>query len=122
MANNTLKYLIELGLNDKATAAARRFDQQLLVVESHARQVNESLRDSTNGMESKFNMLGNSINQITRELPAFSVSANTGFLAISNNLPILADAIASGSTMVRIGTAIFGARNYVKDDTRESSK
>lgn len=95
MANNTLKYLIELGLNDKATAAARRFDQQLLVVESHARQVNESLRDSTNGMESKFNMLGNSINQITRELPAFSVSANTGFLAISNNLPILADAIAS---------------------------
>jgi len=33
-----------------------------------------------------------------------------------------ADAIASGSTMVRIGTAIFGARNYVKDDTRESSK
>ena len=95
MANNALKYLIELGLNDKATAAARRFDQQLLVVESHARQVNESLRNSTNGMESKFNMLGNSINQITRELPAFSVSANTGFLAISNNLPILADAIAS---------------------------
>lgn len=95
MANNTLKYLIELGLNDKATAAARRFDQQLLVVENHARQVNESLRDSTNGMESKFNMLGNSINQITRELPSFSVSANTGFLAISNNLPILADAIAA---------------------------
>lgn len=95
MANNTLRYLIELGLNDKATAAARRFDQQLLVVENHARQVNQSLQDSTNGMESKFNMLGNSINQITRELPAFSVSANTGFLAISNNLPILADAIAA---------------------------
>lgn len=95
MANNTLRYLIELGLNDKATAAARRFDQQLLVVENHARQVNESLRNSTDGMESKFNMLGNSINQITRELPAFSVSANTGFLAISNNLPILADAIAA---------------------------
>lgn len=43
MANNTLRYLIELGLNDKATAAARRFDQQLLVVENHARQVNQSL-------------------------------------------------------------------------------
>lgn len=95
MANNALKYLIELGLNDKATAAARRFDQQLLVVENHARQVNGSLRATTEGMESKFDMLGNSINQITRELPAFSVSANTGFLAISNNLPILADAIAS---------------------------
>ena len=33
-----------------------------------------------------------------------------------------ADAIASGSTMVRVGTAIFGARNYGKDDTRDSSK
>lgn len=38
-----------------------------------------------------FDGLGNSINQITRELPAFAVNANTGFLAISNNLPMLAD-------------------------------
>jgi len=37
--------------------------------------------------------LGNSINQITRELPAFSLSAQTGFLEISNNIPILADEI-----------------------------
>ena len=28
-----------------------------------------------------------------------------------------ADAIASGSTMVRVGTAIFGARNYAKDSS-----
>ena len=38
-----------------------------------------------------FNGLGNSVNQLTRELPAFAVSANTGFLAISNNLPIFFD-------------------------------
>jgi uncharacterized pyridoxal phosphate-containing UPF0001 family protein len=25
-----------------------------------------------------------------------------------------ADAIAAGSTMIRVGTAIFGARNYAK--------
>lgn len=37
--------------------------------------------------------LGNSINQITRELPAFTYSAQTGFMAISNNIPILADEI-----------------------------
>ena len=37
--------------------------------------------------------LGNSINQLTREMPAFAVSAQTGFLAISNNLPILFDEI-----------------------------
>lgn len=42
---------------------------------------------------STFNGLGNSVNQLTRELPAFAVSMNTGFLAISNNLPIFFDAI-----------------------------
>ncbi|RTK92617.1 MAG: hypothetical protein EKK61_03550 [Rickettsiales bacterium] len=41
-----------------------------------------------------FRNLQTSINQVTRELPAFTVSANTGFLAISNNLPILFDALA----------------------------
>lgn len=40
-----------------------------------------------------FNGLANSINQISRELPAFTFSVQTGFLALSNNLPILADEI-----------------------------
>lgn len=39
------------------------------------------------------NSLNNSINQITRELPAFGISANLGFLAVSNNIPILVDEI-----------------------------
>jgi|GEM_PF-3195417 len=47
-------------------------------------------RAASNG----FNSLQNSINQITRELPAFTFSAQTGFLAISNNIPILIDQIA----------------------------
>lgn len=42
----------------------------------------------------QFDGLGNSINQISRELPAFTYSAQTGFMAISNNIPILADEIA----------------------------
>lgn len=37
--------------------------------------------------------LSNSINQISRELPAFGVSANVGFLAVSNNIPTLIDEI-----------------------------
>jgi len=41
----------------------------------------------------QFNALGNSVNQLSRELPAFGVSLSTGFLAISNNLPILFDSI-----------------------------
>lgn len=39
--------------------------------------------------------LSGSINQITREMPAFANSAQTGFMAISNNLPIMFDAIAN---------------------------
>ena len=39
--------------------------------------------------------LGNSINQLTREAPAFAVSMQTGILAVSNNIPILADEIAN---------------------------
>lgn len=40
-----------------------------------------------------FNPLSNSINQLTREMPAFAFSAQTGFMAISNNLPIFFDAM-----------------------------
>lgn len=42
---------------------------------------------------SSWNGLGNSINQLSREAPAFAVSMHTGFLALSNNIPILADEI-----------------------------
>ncbi len=41
-----------------------------------------------------WNGLQNSINQLSREMPAFVVSAQTGFLALSNNIPILADEIS----------------------------
>lgn len=71
----------------------------------------------------KFNMLNMSVQQVARELPALAISANTFFLAISNNLPILADAIsnarkenaaliAQGKTAVpvwkQVGSAILG--------------
>lgn len=42
---------------------------------------------------SAFNPLSNSIQQLTREMPAFTNSVQTGFMAISNNLPALFDAI-----------------------------
>src|SRR5947207_1803443 len=49
---------------------------------------------------SGFNVLGNSINQLTREAPAFANSMQTGFMAISNNIPIFVDAMnqAAAST------------------------
>lgn len=42
---------------------------------------------------SAFNPLNNSINQLSREMPAFANSVQTGFMAISNNLPIFFDAM-----------------------------
>lgn len=42
---------------------------------------------------SGWNGLQNSINQLTRELPAFTYSVQTGFMAMSNNFPILVDEI-----------------------------
>lgn len=41
----------------------------------------------------KWDGLGNSINQITRELPAFTYSLQTGLMAITNNVPIAIDEI-----------------------------
>jgi len=48
---------------------------------------------------SNFDPLANSIMQVGRELPNFAISANIGFMAISNNLPILADAISDFKRM-----------------------
>lgn len=41
-----------------------------------------------------FNPLSNSINQLTREAPAFANSIGTGFMAVSNNFPAFFDAIS----------------------------
>jgi len=47
---------------------------------------------------SGWNGLGNAINQLTREAPAFAVSLSTGFLAISNNIPTLVDELSRLNT------------------------
>jgi len=39
-----------------------------------------------------FNEMSNAVNQLTREAPAFAWNIQTGFMAISNNIPILVDA------------------------------
>lgn len=46
---------------------------------------------------SSWNGLGVSVQQVARELPSLAVSANTFFLAISNNLPMLADELKKAS-------------------------
>lgn len=54
-----------------------------------------SVVGSIAGATSGFNNLNNAVTQVTREMPAFTNSVSTGFMAISNNLPIFFDAINS---------------------------
>lgn len=56
---------------------------------------------------SGWNGLNVSIQQIARELPALSVSANTFFLAISNNLPIFIDELKLLKKSGQTATSVF---------------
>ncbi|WP_270702959.1 hypothetical protein [Bacteroides xylanisolvens] len=59
-----------------------------------AEQASGRFQRNVGNNASAWNGLGNSVQQVARELPSLAVSANTFFLAISNNLPILVDEIA----------------------------
>jgi low affinity Fe/Cu permease len=72
-----------------AAEKANLLDAKLKEIDS---KVGKNTRNVGN-YKSGFDSLGNSINQLTREAPAFAVSMNTGFLALSNNIPIFTDEI-----------------------------
>ena len=92
--NLELKQLqTQLGATDIGSQAFRNIGTQIALVENQINGALTSISANANRSRSGFNGLNNSINQITRELPAFGLSANIGFLAISNNLPILVDEI-----------------------------
>jgi hypothetical protein len=59
-----------------------------------AEQASGRFQRNVGNYASAWNGLGNSVQQVARELPSLAVNANTFFLAISNNLPILVDEIA----------------------------
>ena len=61
---------------------------------SAAEQASGRFQRNVGNYASAWNGLGFSIQQVARELPSLAVSANTFFLAISNNIPILVDGIA----------------------------
>ena len=61
---------------------------------SAAEQASGRFQRNVGNYASAWNGLGFSVQQVARELPSLAVSANTFFLAISNNLPVLVDEIA----------------------------
>lgn len=61
---------------------------------SAAEQASGRFQRNVGNYASAWNGLSFSVQQVARELPSLAVSANTFFLAISNNLPILVNEIA----------------------------
>lgn len=61
---------------------------------SAAEQASGRFQRNVGNYASAWNGLSFSVQQVARELPSLAVSANTFFLAISNNFPILVDEIA----------------------------
>lgn len=83
----------QLGATDIGSQAFKNIGTEITLVENKINGALTSISANANRSKTGFNGLNNSINQISRELPAFGLSANIGFLAISNNLPILVDEI-----------------------------
>ena len=72
---------------EAAKLRANELGKQLKVIDT---DIGKHTRNVGN-YSSSWNGLGNSINQLTREAPAFANSVQTGFMALSNNIPILTD-------------------------------
>lgn len=88
---------------DMGTIDANQYSQALAALSVREAELRKNIQGATTDLKGqsvaiaaqkpKWNGLGNSINQISRELPAFTYSAQTGFMAIANNIPILSDEI-----------------------------
>jgi hypothetical protein len=71
--------------------------KNIAALDTQVKSVDKSLgqhQRNVGNYVSTWDGMGSAINQLTREFPAFSVSLQTGFLAISNNIPILVDQIS----------------------------
>ncbi len=101
-ANNTIANLKttigllkeQLAATAIGTAEFSKLSQQIQTSETRLKSLSTSFKPVQQSIvktTSNFNGLSNSVAQIGREIPNFALNAQTGFLAISNNLPILFD-------------------------------
>lgn len=93
--NRMAKVLKDLAIQGKSNTAEfktlkKTYDDLFVSISNAERMVGDHRRNVGN-YESGFRNLQHSINQVTRELPAFTNSVQTGFMAISNNIPMLVD-------------------------------
>ncbi len=101
----------------KATEKANKLDEKLKTIDSTLGKHNRNVGNYASG----WNALGNSVNQLSREMPAFANSAQTGFMAISNNIPAFQDAIMElrrggmswGGVLKELGKSVFGLTGMI---------
>ena len=79
---------------EREGAAGQGVLQQVGEVDKEIQAAQSRLSAYSRSAGTGFNGLSMSIQQVARELPSLTMGANMFFLAISNNLPILADEIA----------------------------
>lgn len=97
----------------KATVGAnlQKQIQSLNTEISNAEQATGRYQRNVGNYASSWNGLGMSVQQVARELPSLAIGWNTFFLAISNNLPILADELKKASTQYKAFKAAIAAGN-----------
>lgn len=79
-----------------ATEAGKALEEQTLRIYKemiHLQEATGNHRLSVGNYAKTWDGLGNSVNQVIREIPSAAVGLNTFFLAISNNIPIVIDEI-----------------------------
>lgn len=92
---NQKLYKLYAAEQDDAEATLRLIAEKKKL-QNQLNDLNKVVQNNTTSLRNQkvgFDGFSNSVNQISRELPAFTNSLNTGFMAISNNLPILFDEI-----------------------------
>jgi hypothetical protein len=94
-------YALTLGENDPRTLAAiknaKEMNETLSRVDASVGQFGRNVGNYKSG----FDGLGSSFAQVSRELPSLTISVQQFALAISNNLPILADEVAKVSAEMK---------------------
>lgn len=78
---------------EREGATGQKLLQQIGDVDQEIRQAQTNLSAYSRSAGTGFNSLSMSVQQVARELPSLTMGANMFFLAISNNLPVLADSI-----------------------------
>ena len=82
-------------LTDREVLSYERYGKRIKQYDEALKAVDCSMgkhQRNVGNYKKGFNEMSNAVNQLTREAPAFAWNIQTGFMAISNNIPILVDA------------------------------